>query len=159
MVQHVSQMELTVSMAKLVALTLAALLALCVGAQAQVCQFSSLPFSGQLLPKQNSSAGTTGAVSASIPAPTNGQTAYLCGFVASSNSTTTAVQQDIAITGTQSAMHFSYLCPSTGQGALGVSFSPTCIPASTTNTAIQVGPITCGAGTAGVSITVWGCHQ
>lgn len=101
-----------------------------------------------------SATGTTGVVTATMPAVANA-TNWICGFSIRS-SATAAVTGDATVTGTLNTLHFTeFVAPvASGIGTVEEGFDP-CIPASAFNTAIAVNSI--AAGTAGVtSVTVWG---
>lgn len=106
------------------------------------------------IPVSISSTGTTGIVTATMPASAS-LTNWLCGFSIRS-SATAAVTGDATVTGTTNTLHFTeFVSPvASGIGIVEEGFDP-CIPASSINTAIAVNSI--AAGTAGVtSVTAWG---
>lgn len=104
-----------------------------------------------------SATGTTGVVTATLPAVAS-RTNFICGFSIRSNATA-AVTGNATVTGTVvGTLNFTQWVAPTASG-IGVVEPPflTCIPASSSNTAIAVNSI--AAGTAGVtSVTAWGYH-
>jgi hypothetical protein len=76
----------------------------------------------------------------------------------SSSTATAATAGNGTITGIGTTMNFAFVIPSSGQGLLGVAF-PTCIPATSPNTAIIVTQPAGGAGVAVASVSAWGCQQ
>lgn len=107
-------------------------------------------------PVTASATGTTGAVTATLPA-INGKTTFLCGFVMTSGGTTAATTGPATVTGTiNGALNFVYEEPAlaAGQGRLVVPFAP-CVPASGQNTAIVINMPAGGAGTT-AAVTSWG---
>jgi hypothetical protein len=102
-----------------------------------------------------SAVGTTGVVTATLPAAV-GMTTYLCGFSIRSNATA-AVTGNATVTGTVSGtLNFTQWVAPAASG-IGVIEPPflDCIPGSSINTAIAVNSI--AAGTAGVtSVSAWG---
>lgn len=107
---------------------------------------------------QTFSASTSAAI-ATIPAVA-GKTAYLCGWTFSSGGMTSATQVTATISGTVSGtLNFAYNHPSAGQGVLGATNSPYCIPASGPGVAIVA---TLPGGTGGASSNIatssWGFY-
>lgn len=128
-----------------------ALLALLLWCSPAFAQFVVAPNSSAIAV---SATGTTGVVTATMPALTS-QTNWICGFAIRS-SATAAVTGDATVTGTVNTLHFTqFVAPvASGIGVVEEYFSP-CLPASAFNTAIAVNSI--AAGTAGVtSVTIWG---
>lgn len=106
------------------------------------------------VPVAVSAVGTTGVVTATMPASAS-MTNWICGFSIRS-SATAAVTGDATVTGPTNTLHFTeFVSPvASGVGVVEETFDP-CIPAASINVAIAVNSI--AAGTAGVtSVTVWG---
>jgi hypothetical protein len=136
-------------------LTLLALL-WATSALAQTCTIGpSNP--GTLTQLQVSSSGTTGAVSATLPASASRWT-YLCGWMVTSAGATAGTVRAGVITGIAGTYGFTYLDPSSGQGFLGAAL-PICISSSAVNTGIVVTVPGGGTGTVGLTVTAWGCNQ
>lgn len=130
-----------------------ALIALLLSTAAAHAQASPPPGA---VPVSISATGTTGIVTATMPAVAS-RTNWVCGFSIRSNATA-AVTGDATITGPTNTLHFTeWVAPTaSGLGVVEESFDP-CIPAASIATAIAVNSI--AAGTAGVtSVTVWGYH-
>lgn len=130
---------------------LIALLLSTAAAQAQVLPAGAIPVMA-------SATGTTGVVTATLPAAA-GMTTWLCGFSIRANATA-ALTGNATITGTLGGtMNFTQWVAPTASG-IGIVEPPflECIPGSTINTAIAVNSI--AAGTAGVtSVTAWGYQK
>lgn len=105
-----------------------------------------------------SAVGTTGVVTATLPASTS-MTTYICGFSIRSNATA-ALTGNATVTGTVSGtLNFTQWVAPTASG-VGIVEPPflICLPGSSINTAIAVNSI--AAGTAGVtSVTAWGYQK
>ena len=118
-------------------------------------QISLAPTPGGGTQVTASATGTTGAVTASLPA-LSGKSNYLCGFTVTSAGTTTPALFPVTITGTTSGtLTFEYWATGAAQGALERTFTP-CIVSSGSNTAITVNVPALGTGTAGVAVTANG---
>lgn len=105
------------------------------------------------------SAATFTATTNSVAlAAQSGKRNYACGFTITSGGTTTAVVGTSTLVGTAgTTLQFAYVFVSSGQGALGVVFSP-CIPASATNTTLTLSISQGSTGTIG-ALNVWGYRQ
>jgi len=110
------------------------------------------------IPITISAVGTTGVVTATLPASTS-MTTYICGFSIRSNATAAATG-NATVTGTVSGtMNFTeWVAPlASGIGIVEPPFLD-CIPGSSINTAIAVNSIAAGSG--GVtSVTAWGYQK
>jgi hypothetical protein len=112
-------------------------------------------------PVTASATGTTGAITATLPAAA-GKTTYICGFqFTGTNATAANPATNVTITGTISGtLNFGF--PTLAAGAavantppVGEVFAP-CIQASASNTAIVVNGPALGAGATLVSVSAWG---
>lgn len=112
-------------------------------------------------PLTSSATGTTGAITATLPAAA-GKTTYICGFqFAGTNATAANPATNVTITGTISGtLNFGF--PTLAAGAavantppVGEVFTP-CIQASAINTPIVVNGPALGAGATLVTVTAWG---
>lgn len=130
--------------------TLIALL-LSTAAQAQVLPPGAVPITA-------SAVGTTGVVTATLPAAAS-MTTFLCGFSIRANATAAATG-NATVTGTVSGtMNFTQWAAPLASG-IGIVEPPflECIPGSSINTAIAVNSIAAGSG--GVtSVTAWGYQR
>lgn len=101
--------------------------------------------------------GTTGAVTATLTAPGNGKTLYICGFDASAIGGTADIGP-ITVTGLTGGNTFTYhIASSAGGVTLNRLYTP-CIPAVNANTNIAVATTADGTATA-VDVNVWGVAQ
>jgi hypothetical protein len=116
------------------------------------------------IPITASATGSTGAVTASIPALAN-KTAVLCGFIfTGTNATAANTATNLTVTGTAGGtMNFGF--PTLAAGAtvpnpqpIDESFLP-CVPATSVNTAIAVNGPALGVGATLATVTVWGFYQ
>lgn len=113
-----------------------------------------LPYPPGAAPILNSTTGTTGAVTVTLPAAP-GRFTYLCGFFGTSAGTTAGLAAAGTITGVVGGpANFTYAYVSSGQGLLGAALT-NCLPSSAQNTAIVVTIPGGGAGTV-VSLFAWG---
>jgi hypothetical protein len=99
--------------------------------------------------------GTTGAVTATLAAPTTGATNYICGFDVSAAGGTATVSP-ITVAGLLGGS-FTYQGISAGGTPFQHTFTP-CVPASAINTAITVSTTADGTATA-VDVQAWGYRQ
>jgi hypothetical protein len=107
------------------------------------------------VPYTSSATGTTGAVSAGLSGATS-VTTYLCGFSIRANATAASTSNATVtgtISGTLNFQHW-YAPSASGMGITEMIFAP-CVPASGTNTTINVTLPAPGSGGAG-SVSVWG---
>ena len=141
---------------------LAALLALCLLAAPAESQTCPNPYAnaGLCTPITASATGTTGAITATLPAAA-GKTTYICGFYffgtnATGANTGTSVTVTGAITGTMS-FGFTTLAGVTVANSppINMGFTP-CVAASGVNTAIAVNGPALGAGATLVTLSAWG---
>lgn len=120
-------------------------------------------FPGNATPITISATGSTGAISATLPAAAAKFT-YICGFNYQGSDATAAVVGNIAVTGTITAtMNFGYAALALGATVpqpppVIQNFSP-CVPSSAVNTAIVVTPPTLGAGATLATVSAWGYQQ
>jgi hypothetical protein len=111
-------------------------------------------------PVTGSGTGSTGAVSASLPAA-SGKFTYICGFAYQGSDATAAVAGNIAVSGTVTGtMNFGYVALAAGTTVpqpppAVVEFSP-CVPSSAVNTAVTVTPPTLGTGATLATVSAWG---
>jgi hypothetical protein len=120
------------------------------------------PFnSAPCTPVTASATGTTGAITATLPA-VSGKTTYICGFqFMGTNATAPNTATNVTITGTISGtLNFGY--PTLAAAAtvantppVGEVFTP-CIQASAINSAIVVNGPALGAGATLVTVSAWG---
>jgi hypothetical protein len=112
-------------------------------------------------PVTASATGTTGAITATLPAVA-GKTTYICGFqFMGTNATAANPATNVTITGTiGGTLNFAY--PTLAAGAaiantppVGEVFTP-CIQASAINTAIVVNGPALGAGATLTTVSAWG---
>lgn len=116
------------------------------------------------IPITASATGTTGAITATIPAVTN-KTAYICGFVfTGTNATAANTTTTVTVTGVTGGT-MSYGFPTLAAGAAVPPTSPIdqaylpCIPATSVNVAIVVNGPALGAGATLTTVTAWGYYQ
>ncbi len=100
--------------------------------------------------------GTTGAVSASLPATAN-KTNFICGVYFSARATTTTQVGPVTLTGLIGGVTFTFEETSGALDALPKTFNP-CLPANATNTAIVL-TTTADASATAVSVNMWGFQQ
>jgi hypothetical protein len=107
--------------------------------------------------------GTTGAITATIPAVAN-KTAVLCGFVYTGTNATAAQAGSVTVTGlVGGTMSFGY--PTLAAGAAVPVTSPVdeaflpCLPATSVNVAITVNGPALGTGATLATVTAWGYYQ
>jgi hypothetical protein len=111
----------------------------------------------------SSATGSTGAISATLPALT-GKLTYICGFSYQGSDATAAVAGNVVVSGTVSgSMNFGYVALAAGAAVaqpppITVPFGP-CVPASGQNTAIVVTPPVLGAGATLATVSAWGYQQ
>ena len=119
------------------------------------------PYPSGATPVTASATGSTGAITATLPAIA-GKTTYICGFqFVGTNATAANTATNVTITGTISGtMNFGY--PTLAAGAavantppVGEAFTP-CIQASAVNTAIVVNGPALGAGATLATAAAWG---
>jgi hypothetical protein len=107
---------------------------------------------------QNSGSGTTGTVTATLPAQQSKTTA-ICGFSITSGGATGAIVVQVTVTNVfGGTMTFTYEDPSgasSGATPLNVPFNP-CIPATTQNQTIVVTLPALGAGVTAANVNAWG---
>ena len=114
-------------------------------------------------PVTASATGSTGAISATLPAVA-GKFGYLCGLSYQGSDATAAVAGNIAVTGLISGTaNFGYVALAAGAAVpqpppITQTFSP-CVQSSAVNTAIVVTPPTLGAGATLATVSVWGFTQ
>jgi hypothetical protein len=107
-------------------------------------------------PVANSGTGSTGVVSAGLPAVT-GLTNYICGFDVSAIGGTAAVGP-ISVTNLSGGISMTYELASAVAGVTLPRLYTPCIPAMATSTAISV--VTTADGTASaVAVNIWGFVQ
>ena len=115
------------------------------------------------LPITGSGTGSTGAITASIPALAN-KTAYLCGlYYTGTNATAANAATSVTVTGVVGGtMTFGF--PTLAAGAtvpstipIDEAFMP-CVPATSVNTAIVVNGPALGAGATQATAAVWGYY-
>lgn len=105
-------------------------------------------------PVTASTAGTTAAISATLPGVA-GKTTFICGFAMTAAGGNSGAIGNGTITGTISGtLNFAFENPMNGQGIIVVPFLP-CIPASAPNTAIVINQPAAGSG-AIAAVTAWG---
>jgi hypothetical protein len=115
------------------------------------------------VPINASATGTTGAVTATLPASASGQKTYICGFSARSNATAAATG-DLTISnlttaggggGAGTEHHTHWTAPNASGIGLTEMIYPKCQPSNTTNQTIPVAMPAPGTGGAG-SVSAWG---
>lgn len=109
-------------------------------------------------PVTASATGTTAATTATLPAATNGQNTYVCGFSILANATaaaTGAATMTGVVSGTMTFEQWTAPLAS-GMGNTSAAFNP-CIPSSAANTAIAVVSAAPGSG-GNVTVNVWGYY-
>ena len=130
-------------------------------AQAQVVCPDPFSARGICTPVTSSATGTTGAITATLPAA-GGKTTYICGFIfIGTNATVANTATNLTVTGTVSGtLNFGF--PTLAAGAavpnpqpIDEAFLP-CLAASAINTAIVVNGPALGAGATLVTVTAWG---
>jgi hypothetical protein len=115
------------------------------------------------IPITGSATGTTGVVTASIPAMAN-KTAVICGFFFNGTNATSAQAGSITVTGTVGGT-MSYGYPTLALGATVPNPAPVdeaflpCIPATSVNVAIAVNGPALGSGATLATANVWGYYQ
>jgi hypothetical protein len=113
------------------------------------------PYPSGAVPVTASTTGTTASITATLPAAV-GKTTYLCGFSAG-GSATAVVSGTLTVTGTISGtLNFTENIGTTSVplAPLSPPIGP-CIPASATNTAINVNTLAAGTG-GNATVSAWG---
>lgn len=102
--------------------------------------------------------GTTGAVSANLPA-TAGKTTYICGYQVQANANAAISVPNASITGTNGGLlpFIEAVAATPAVGTTAQVFTP-CIPASAVNTQISVNAGAAGTG-GNTAIYAWGFQQ
>lgn len=144
-------------MRKIAAALLVSLLLLALGAPWALAQnVTPPPYPQGGIPVGITATGTTGSVTATLPAR-SGRTTFICSFVISSGGSSSASVVPVTLTGLPAifgTLSWQYVFVSSGQGLLGTAF-PYCIPALAQNTTISVTVPGGGAGT-NISVTLTG---
>lgn len=139
-------------MNKLIAALVISLGLVC-AALGQVVTVAPFPQGGQPNNVTDAATGTTGQITAAI-AGVSGRWSYLCGFVATSVGTVSAIAVNLTVTGIPTALSMQYAYVSSGQGILGIAF-PGCIASKAQASAITVTLPGGGTGTVN-ALDVWG---
>lgn len=115
-------------------------------------------FPSNAVPQANSGAGSTGAVTATLPASATLFT-YLCGFNISAVGSAAGAVGPISVAGIKGGPQTYQLAAAAtpAAGYLSQTFSP-CLPSSAINTAITVTTTADATGTA-VDVNAWGFQQ